>query len=65
MVKSPKKKRKRSRMPDSSPFGDSHDENMYKIRSDDDSKFFTPGTKNFTLAPCNSADRGLIDLLYS
>ncbi|XP_062157155.1 uncharacterized protein LOC133864758 isoform X2 [Alnus glutinosa] len=58
MVKSPKKKRKRSRMPDSSPFGDSHDENIYKTRSDDNSKFFTPGTKNFTLAPCNSADRG-------
>ncbi|XP_059459168.1 uncharacterized protein LOC132188664 isoform X1 [Corylus avellana] len=58
MLKSPKKKRKRSRMPDSSPFGDSHDEIIYKVQSDDDSKFFTPGTKNFTLAPCNSADRG-------
>jgi hypothetical protein len=57
MLKSPKKKRKRSRMPDSSPFGDSHDENMYRVQSDDDSKF--------TLAPCNSADRGLIGLMYS
>lgn len=52
-------------MPASSPFGDSHDEIIYKVQSDDDSKFFTPGIKNFTLAPCNSADRGLIDLMYS
>lgn len=65
MVKSPKKKHKKSRMPDSSPYGDSHDEYIYKVQSDDGSKLFTPGTKNFTLAPCNSADRGLIDLLYS
>ena len=65
MLKSPKKKRKRSRMPGSSPFGDSHDEDMYKVRSDDNSKFFTPGANKFTLVPCNSADRGLIDLLYS
>ncbi|GMY11923.1 nuclear envelope integral membrane protein 1 isoform X3 [Fagus crenata] len=52
MVKSPKKKSKRYRVPDSSPFGGSHDEYTYKVQSDEDPKFRRP------LASCKSADRG-------
>ncbi|KAF5451243.1 hypothetical protein F2P56_026363 [Juglans regia] len=58
MVKSPRTKRKRTRVPDYSPFGDSDNEDLYNVRGDDGSKLFRPQTKNFTLAPCNSADRG-------
>ncbi|XP_041002242.1 nuclear envelope integral membrane protein 1 isoform X2 [Juglans microcarpa x Juglans regia] len=59
MVKSPRTKRKRTRVPDYSPFGDSDNEDLYNVRGDDSSnKLFKPQTKNFTLAPCNSADRG-------
>lgn len=55
MVKSPKKNSKRYRVPDSSPFGGSHDEYTYKVQSDEDPKFRRP------LASCKSADRGMPD----
>ncbi|KAB1214919.1 Cysteine-rich and transmembrane domain-containing protein 1 [Morella rubra] len=58
MVKSPKKNRKRSQIPGSSPLGDSHNEYTYKVQGDDTSKLIKPRTKSFTLAPCDSADRG-------
>ncbi|KAG2719702.1 hypothetical protein I3760_02G002100 [Carya illinoinensis] len=65
MMKSPRTKRKRTRVPDSSPFGDSDNEDLYNVRGDDGSKLFRPQTKNFTLAPCNSAGRGFSRTLPS
>lgn len=65
MVKSPKKNRKRSQIPGSSPLGDSHNEYTYKVQGDDTSKLIKPRTKSFTLAPCDSADRGLFHLLFA
>nr|XP_023919477.1 nuclear envelope integral membrane protein 1 isoform X3 [Quercus suber]POF01617.1 nuclear envelope integral membrane protein 1 [Quercus suber] len=57
-VKSPKKNRRRSRVPDLSAFEDSHDKYTYKVQSDEDPIFLAPRTKNFTLASCKSAERG-------
>ena len=60
-VKSPKKNRRRSRVPDLSAFEDSHDKYTCKVQSDEDPIFLAPRTKNFTLASCKSAERGLPD----
>ncbi|KAM3756932.1 hypothetical protein ACB098_02G150300 [Castanea mollissima] len=57
-VKSPKRNRRRSQVPDFSAFEDSHDKYTYKVQSDEDPIFLAPRTKNFTLASCKSADRG-------
>ncbi|XP_075652823.1 uncharacterized protein LOC142623310 isoform X2 [Castanea sativa] len=57
-VKSPKKNRRRSQVPDFSAFEDSHDKYTYKVQSDEDPIFLAPRTKNFTLASCKSAERG-------
>ncbi|KAL4644595.1 hypothetical protein ACB092_02G175900 [Castanea dentata] len=57
-VKSPKKNRRRSQVPDFSAFEDSHDKYTYKVQSDEDPIFLVPRTKNFTLASCKSAERG-------
>lgn len=60
-MKSPKKNRRRSRVTDFSAFEDSHDKYTYKVQSDEDPVFLVPRTKNFTLASCKSAERGLPD----
>ncbi|KAM4128212.1 hypothetical protein ACJW30_02G149700 [Castanea mollissima] len=57
-VKSPKRNRRRSQVPDFSAFEDSHDKYTYKVQSDEDPIFLAPRTKNFTLASCKSAERG-------
>ncbi|XP_050291943.1 uncharacterized protein LOC126732919 isoform X1 [Quercus robur] len=57
-VKSPKKNRRRSRVPYLSAFEDSRDKYTYKVQSDEDPIFLAPRTKNFTLASCKSAERG-------
>ncbi|KAF7809935.1 nuclear envelope integral membrane protein 1 isoform X1 [Senna tora] len=58
LLESPKKSRRRSEVPDSSPYEDSHDEYMYKMQSKEDFTFPRPRPKKFTLSPCKSSDRG-------
>uniref|UniRef100_A0A0R0HC87 Uncharacterized protein n=1 Tax=Glycine max TaxID=3847 RepID=A0A0R0HC87_SOYBN len=54
LFKSPKKNRRRSQVPDSSPFDDSRDELMYKMQSKEDSPLFRPQLRGPTLSPCKS-----------
>ncbi|CAJ1929248.1 unnamed protein product [Sphenostylis stenocarpa] len=55
LFKSPKKSRRRSQVPDSSPFDDSHDEHVYnKTQNKEDSPLFQPQLKSPTLSPCKS-----------
>ncbi|KAK9284728.1 hypothetical protein L1049_023905 [Liquidambar formosana] len=49
---------RRSKIPDSSPFEDSHDDYIHNIQSPESSKFFRHRSKPFTLASCNSPVRG-------
>ncbi|XP_047163346.1 uncharacterized protein LOC124833028 isoform X3 [Vigna umbellata] len=59
--KSPKKNRRRSQVPDSSPFDGSHDEHMYnKMQNKEDSLLFQPQLKSPTLSPCKSSAKGFI-----
>ncbi|RDX95073.1 hypothetical protein CR513_22451, partial [Mucuna pruriens] len=59
LFKSPKKNRRRSQVPDSSPFDDEHDEHMYKMQSKEDSPLFQPRFSGPTLSPCKSSAAGL------
>ncbi|KAG4973144.1 hypothetical protein AAZX31_11G045800 [Glycine max] len=58
LFKSPKKNRRRSQVPDSSPFDDSRDELMYKMQSKEDSPLFRPQLRGPTLSPCKSPVTG-------
>ncbi|XP_014521495.1 uncharacterized protein LOC106778096 isoform X1 [Vigna radiata var. radiata] len=59
--KSPKKNRRRSQVPDSSPFDGSHDEHMYNnMQNEEDSPLFHPRLKSPTLSPCKSSPKGYI-----
>ncbi|XP_061338928.1 uncharacterized protein LOC133285679 [Gastrolobium bilobum] len=59
LFKSPKKNRRRSRVPDSSsPFDVSHDEHIYNIRHKEDSPFLRPKLESFILGPCKSSEQG-------
>ncbi|XLR27303.1 hypothetical protein HN51_040561 [Arachis hypogaea] len=51
MFKSPKKNRRRSQDPDSSPFNNSNDGHVYNMQSKEDSTFLQPPLKSFTLSP--------------
>nr|XP_025652259.1 uncharacterized protein LOC112748261 isoform X1 [Arachis hypogaea] len=57
MFKSPKKNRRRSQDPDSSPFDNSNDGHVYNMQSKEDSTFLQPPLKSFTLSPCKSSER--------
>jgi len=61
LFKSPKKNRRRSQVPDSSRFDDSHDEHMYnKVQNKEASPLFHPQLKSPTLSPCKSSAAGLL-----
>lgn len=65
LFKSPKKNRRRSQVPDSSPFDDSRDELMYKMQSKEDSPLFQTQLRGPpTLSPCKSPATGLLPLAY-
>ncbi|RYQ80978.1 hypothetical protein Ahy_Scaffold1g107019 isoform C [Arachis hypogaea] len=57
MFKSPKKNRRRSQDPDSSPFDNSNDGHAYNMQSKEDSTFLQRPLKSFTLSPCKSSER--------
>ncbi|XP_020230410.1 uncharacterized protein LOC109811161 isoform X2 [Cajanus cajan] len=58
LFKSPKKNR-RSQVPDSLPFDDSYDENMYEMQNREESPLFQPQLKSPTfLSPCKSSAAG-------
>ncbi|KAH7520311.1 hypothetical protein FEM48_Zijuj08G0130600 [Ziziphus jujuba var. spinosa] len=65
LMKSPKKNRRRSYIPNSSPFEDSLEEYMYKIKGNEDYKFVRPRSKAFNLSPCSSSDKDLSQRLRS
>ena len=58
-MKSLRKNRRKSYIPDSSPFEDFLDEYMYTSKSDEDYKLLRPQSRKFNLAPCNSSDKGM------
>lgn len=60
LTKKRKKNHRRSYIPDSSPFEDSLEEYMYKIKGDEDYKFVRPRAKTLNLSPCNSSEKGLL-----
>ncbi|ESW28697.1 hypothetical protein PHAVU_002G010100 [Phaseolus vulgaris] len=64
LFKSPKKNRRRSQVPDSSRFDDSHDEHMYnKVQNKEASPLFHSQLKSPTLSPCKSSAAGFIRTL--
>ncbi|KAL2348302.1 hypothetical protein Fmac_002302 [Flemingia macrophylla] len=62
LFKSPKKNRRRSQVPDSSPFDDSRDENMYEMQNEEDSPLLQPQLKGPTtfFSPCKSSAAGTL-----
>lgn len=60
LFKSPKKKSRRSEIPDSPSSEYSPDEVINEFPSDEDYKFPRPGSRNSTLASCISSGLGLL-----